>query len=146
MARNGVKCVVDEIEFDSKTESRRYLYLKELLRVGEISDLKLQIKYELIPAHVLDGKKVREWNYISDFEYFDEVNGIYIIEDVKGFPEPADKYKKKMFEWINRGAINSRQIKFIWTSEAPKYHIKNGGDAWVEYKELAKIRRKHKNG
>ena len=144
MARNATKCIIDDIKFDSLTESRRYLYLKQLECCGEISDLKLQIKHELVPAHELNDRKIRSWSYISDFEYYDEIEQIYIIEDVKGRPEPADKYKKKMFEWLNRDAINTKQMRFFWICEAPKYHIADGGEPWVEYAHLIKIRKAHK--
>ena len=144
MARNATKCVIDGFDFDSLTESRRYLYLKELEKCGEISDLKRQIKHELLPAYTVDGRKVRGWNYISDFEYYDELERIYVIEDVKGRPEPIDKYKRKMFEWNNRDGINRREMKFFWICEAPKYYICDGGECWIEYEELVKVRKEHK--
>ena len=43
------KCVLDGIEFDSKKEMRRYSELKLLERAGEISDLKIQVPFLLLP-------------------------------------------------------------------------------------------------
>ena len=44
------KCHYDGITFDSGKEMKRYVQLKLMERAGEISDLKLQVKFELIPT------------------------------------------------------------------------------------------------
>ena len=46
---HAIKTVYDGITFDSRKEARRYAALKLLERAGEISDLRTQVKYELIP-------------------------------------------------------------------------------------------------
>ena len=46
---NNTKVIVNGIKFDSKKESERYIVLLEHERDGSISDLKLQVKFELIP-------------------------------------------------------------------------------------------------
>ena len=43
------KVEVDGILFDSKKEANRYMELKLLEKAGEITDLKRQVRYELIP-------------------------------------------------------------------------------------------------
>ncbi len=82
-------------EFDSKKEYQRFLQLNKMLAAGEISDLKLQPSFELIPAQrepdtigprggVKKGKVLeRAVNYIADFSYVQ--NGKLVVEDVKGF-------------------------------------------------------------
>ena len=82
-------------DFDSKKEYQRFLQLNKMLAAGEISDLKLQPSFELIPAQrepdtigprggVKKGKVLeRAVNYIADFSYVQ--NGKLVVEDVKGF-------------------------------------------------------------
>ena len=107
------KVIVDGIEFDSKKESKRYLVLKEAEDNGVISDLKLQVKYELIPSvkekyikHLKTKDKEMERtlqlaiNYICDFQYTKD--GIIIVEDVKASPKVLPKefvLKDKLMFW-----------------------------------------------
>ena len=74
------KIEVDGIKFDSLKEARRYCDLRELWAAGEIFDLELQVKYELIPK----SDKFRSMSYYADFVYKTE-NGTVIVEDVKGY-------------------------------------------------------------
>ena len=67
---------------DSRKEANRWSELLILERAGLISDLKRQVKYELIPKQ--EGERAVE--YVADFEYIDE-NGQKIVEDVKGCKE-----------------------------------------------------------
>ena len=82
------KCVVDGITFDSTKEARRYRELKILQKAGEISDLNLQVKFELLPSqHDSHGRVLeRSVSYIADFTYIDK-NGEWIVEDAKGYKE-----------------------------------------------------------
>lgn len=92
---NATKTVVDGIEFSSRKESKRYKELKIMLEAGEISDLQMQVPYELIPAikepdtiGVRGGRKPgktieRALTYICDFQYRDK-DGNLVVEDVKG--------------------------------------------------------------
>ena len=97
------KTEVDGILFDSKREAQRYQELKLLEKAGIICDLKMQVKYELIPAQYIDGKCVeRAVTYTSDFEYYllkkqdyGDV-GQHIVEDVKGMRTDVYKIKKKL--------------------------------------------------
>ena len=76
------KCVIDGITFDSKKEGKRYGELKELEAIGEITDLRTQVKFELIPSQRIRGKVVeRAVTYKADFTYYQ--NGVYKVEDVK---------------------------------------------------------------
>lgn len=73
---------VNGIEFDSMKEAARYEELLLLQRVGEISDLRLQPKYELQPKFKRGKKTIRAIAYIADFEYRE--GDKVIAEDVKG--------------------------------------------------------------
>tara|TARA_R110002020_G_C16263217_1_gene770632 strand:- start:1208 stop:1519 length:312 start_codon:yes stop_codon:yes gene_type:complete len=88
----AVKTVVDGIKFDSKAEARRYSNLKILEGVGDISDLELQPRYDL----VINGIKVGF--YKADFRYIQD--GDTIVEDVKGMKTPIYNLKKKMIKAI----------------------------------------------
>lgn len=92
---NSKKIEIDGYTFDSKKESKRYLFLKDLENLGQIEDLRLQVKYVLIPAqrepmYVTPRGKIklgnvieRECAYIADFVY--KENGKEVVEDVKGY-------------------------------------------------------------
>ncbi len=76
------KCIIDGITFDSKKEAKRYGELKLLEAEGIISDLELQVSFELIPSQRIDGRVVeRPCVYKADFAYYHD--GEYVVEDVK---------------------------------------------------------------
>jgi len=74
---------LDGIKFHSRKESVRYGQLKLYEKGGMITDLRLQVSYELIPKLVINGKTERAIKYIADFVYFDTVHKIEVVEDVK---------------------------------------------------------------
>lgn len=98
------------LKFDSKKEKDRYIFLKEQERIGNIQDLQLQVKYELIPAikeeyveHLKTKDRVKTRTvqlaitYTCDFQYYK--NGELVIEDVKSSPKMLAKeyvLKKKI--------------------------------------------------
>lgn len=80
---------------DSKKEAARCNELQLLQRAGAISDLRIQQKYELIPAQRYEGMpNERSCSYIADFTYFKD--GVFIIEDCKGYRTPEYKIKRKL--------------------------------------------------
>lgn len=94
------KTEVDGIVFDSKLEAHRYRELKLLEKAGEISDLQLQVKYELIPAQRLDGKVVeRALNYVADFVYLE--NNKWVVEDTKGVRTRDYIIKRKLMLYVH---------------------------------------------
>lgn len=94
------KTEVDGIVFDSKLEAHRYRELKLLEKAGEISDLQLQVKYELIPAQRLDGKVVeRALNYVADFVYLE--NNKWVVEDAKGVRTRDYIIKRKLMLYVH---------------------------------------------
>ena len=96
---NAKKAEIDGITFDSKKEAHRYAELKLLQRGGAIRDLRLQVKYELIPKQ--DGE--RACDYIADFVYQDARTGQTVVEDVKGCKQGAAYntfvIKRKLMLW-----------------------------------------------
>ena len=104
---NSRKTVIDGITFDSKKEAKRYIELKKKQDEGEITDLRLQVPFELVPSFTIeiDGKKRRRRNirYIADFTYYE--NGQKVVEDVKGRKTEIYKLKKKLFEYKYKTTI-----------------------------------------
>ena len=100
------KCNYDGITFDSGREMKRYIELKQLERAGDISNLQLQVKFELIPAQrepdiigklggVKKGKIIEyPCSYIADFVYTKD--GKQVVEDSKGFKTADYKIKRKL--------------------------------------------------
>jgi hypothetical protein len=84
----------DGIIFDSKKEYRRYVYLKNLASQGEIDQLELQPRYDII----VNGKKCGY--YKADFQYFNSKLKKKVVEDVKGVRTPVFNLKKKLVEAI----------------------------------------------
>lgn len=89
------KVEVNGIQFDSKKEARRYLDLRAMEIAGQIQNLRLQVKYLLIPSQRIDGKVVeREACYVADFVY--EKDGETVVEDTKGYRTPDYILKRKL--------------------------------------------------
>lgn len=82
---------VDGIRFDSLAESRRYCELRLLEAAGEITDLRVHPRYELLPK---EGGE-RAVHYEGDFEYRE--GGRVVCEDVKGVETPVFRLKASMF-------------------------------------------------
>lgn len=81
--------------FDSAHERDRYAELRLLERAGQITELKLQPVFELIPAIRENGKVVqRAITYKADFSYMQ--NGNLVVEDAKGVKTEVYKLKKKL--------------------------------------------------
>lgn len=83
------------IKFDSIKERDRYIFLLSRLKKGEITNLELQVPFELQPHFEHNGKMIRAIRYIADFVYYDQDGNIH-IEDTKGFRTDVYDLKKKM--------------------------------------------------
>lgn len=103
-------------EFDSKAEYERYLYLKHLEDIGDISYLKRQVKFEIIPklvrkdeiqlktkTKIVERTEELAAHYTADFCYLDR-NGVYIIEEQKG------SYLKNLADYILRRKLVKRMV------------------------------------
>ena len=99
----NTKVNVDGMHFDSKREAARWQELRLLERAGEISDLRRQVRYELVPK--LPGE--RPVDYIADFVYRDK-NGNEVVEDVKGVRTQVYIIKRKLMLW--RHGIRIREV------------------------------------
>ena len=116
------------ITFDSALEMKFYRdYVCPKYENGEIKEYQLQVKYELQPKFVHEGKTVQAINYVADFviTYSD---GTVEVIDTKGYPDSTALLKRKLF-WYKYPEVN---YKWICYSKI------DGG--WIEY-ELLKKRR-----
>jgi hypothetical protein len=94
-------------KFDSAKEARRYGELVLLEKAGQVSDLKRQVKYELIPSQKVGGKVVeRPCTYVADFVYTE--NGETVVEDTKGFRTKDYIIKRKLMLYIH--GIRIREV------------------------------------
>lgn len=96
----------DGIIHDSKREARRWNELLLLERAKQITNLKRQVKFVLIPAQhepnmigkrggIKQGKLIeRECLYIADFVYYE--NDKMIVEDTKGIRTKDYVIKRKL--------------------------------------------------
>ena len=101
------KVVADGEVFDSRKECRRWQELKLLEKAGEITDLRRQVPFELLPdqrepdrigprggrkrGRIIERKTV----YIADFVYKDR-SGRQVVEDCKGMRTKDYIIKRKL--------------------------------------------------
>ena len=121
---NATKCVVDGITFASKREANRYLELRLLERAKEISNLQMQVDFELIPnqyatekrygknGQPLKDKQVlleRKVVYRADFVYTDK-DGKTVVEDTKSIATRTPEYIIKRKLMLYRHGIQIIEI------------------------------------
>lgn len=109
---HSTKVTYGGMTFDSRKEYRRYQTLQMLEKGGVITNLRRQVRYELIPnqytmktiqlktmqkqKQVLVERKVE---YVADFVY--EQDGQTIVEDTKGFRTADYIIKRKLMLWVH---------------------------------------------
>lgn len=100
---NAVKVTVDGETFDSKREALEYQFLKMRQRLGEITELKRQVKFELAVNGVLIA------TYKPDFVYWEGIERHVI--DVKSAPTA----KKRDFILIRKlmRAIHGIDVEIV---------------------------------
>lgn len=89
-SKYGNRRVKDDLGnwFDSVKELERWKVLQLLYMKGAITELRRQVSYELNEGGTFSYK------YKADFTYFE--NGVFIVEDVKGFATNVFKKKSKL--------------------------------------------------
>ena len=107
--------------FDSRKEYNRYMELQLLEKAGEISDLKRQVRYELIPTHrepdtigprggVRKGKVIESAVYYNaDFQYKDK-EGNLVVEDVKSPATRTTAYVIKRKLMLEKHGIRIQEL------------------------------------
>ena len=122
---NATKVEIDGHTFDSKHEANRYLELKLLERAGEISDLRLQVEYELIPNQYAteerygkNGRRLKDKEillerkccYVADFVYTDNKTGKTVVEDTKSEATRTPEYIIKRKLMLYKYGIRIREV------------------------------------
>jgi hypothetical protein len=97
--------MLDGFKFDSKKEAKRYMELKLLERGNIISNLQLQVPFELIPSQKGGMRKELPMRYLADFVYTE--NGKQVIEDSKGVKTADYIIKRKMMK------LNGNEIREV---------------------------------
>lgn len=104
------KWELDGKTFDSQREARRYQELRWMLHQGHITDLQLQVPFELIPSQKVDGKVVeRPVKYVADFVYKTD-NGLTVAEDVKTEATKTPQYIIKRKLMLYKYGIQVREV------------------------------------
>ena len=87
------------LRFDSMKEARRFDWLIERERRGEIRELRLQVDFTLQEAYTdTEGRRVRAIRYRADFTYRERER--LVVEDVKSRATRTKEYliKRKMMK------------------------------------------------
>ena len=118
---NRRKITVKGETFDSEKEYKRFCELSLLEKAGAITELRRQVRYELIPTQyetferygkngkrLKDGKRCieRGVDYVADFVY--KENGAEIVEDTKGVRTKDYVIKRKLMLYVHN--IKVREI------------------------------------
>ena len=118
------KVVIDGMEFDSRKEGDYYLYLKQKEEVGEISLLRRQVPFEVIPAvwgervrHLKTKDKVEKvclqkaTHYYADFVYVETATGKEVVIDVKSdYTRKLSDYRLKKKMMLAYNGINIVEV------------------------------------
>ena len=122
---NATKVTIDGHTFDSKHEANRYLELKLLERAGEISNLRLQVEYELLPNQYAteerygkNGRRLKDKEillerkccYVADFVYTDNRTGETVVEDTKSEATRTPEYIIKRKLMLHKYGIRIREV------------------------------------
>lgn len=89
------------LRFDSMKEARRFDWLIERERRGEIRELRLQVDFTIQEAYTdTEGRRVRAIRYRADFTYYEGTQGVKVVEDVKSRATRTRDYamKKKLLK------------------------------------------------
>ena len=144
--RFGSKKVTDEngVIWDSTTEYKYGLKLKELQEKGVIKDLQRQVPYLLIPA-LKDGSgtSVRKTEYVAHSVYTDVAIRTNITEDSKGSEFNIDPVFKLKFKMLKEKFKDRKDIEFqvIIKYKDVWYNLENKEEK-KRYKEIYKNRKK----
>lgn len=119
------KIIKDGQAFDSVKEARRYLELCLLEKAGEITDLRRQVEFPLLPTQREESTEVYKRGenkgkpkpgkviekpvvYIADFVYKHTATGETVVEDTKGFKTKEYILKRKMLLYFHK--IKIREV------------------------------------
>lgn len=91
----NVATTVNGIEFPSKREAARYQELLLLLYAGEIRNLELHPRFDI----VVNG--IHVCTYIADSRYQKTIDNKDVVEDTKGYRTAVYRMKKKLVKAVH---------------------------------------------
>lgn len=111
--------------FDSVKEARRWFELCLLEKAGEITDLRRQVEFPLLPTQREESTEVYKRGenkgkpkpgkviekpvvYVADFVYKHTATGETVVEDTKGFKTKEYILKRKMLLYFHK--IKIREV------------------------------------
>ena len=127
------KVSTDDGIFDSRGEWRRWVFLKDAERRGEIKDLQRQVRFSLVPpvhyyktiqlktkAKQVERMWTQEVTYTADFVYKVKTKTVQtalgdaevwsrVVEDFKGMPNDRWPIKKALMAFVH--GVYVREVK-----------------------------------
>jgi hypothetical protein len=100
--------IIDGMRFDSKKEATRWGWLRYKQKVGELRDLRRQVRYPLSVVNLATGEITECGAYLADFVYVDVASGALVVEDVKGFRTPLYRLKCRLMHALYGITITER--------------------------------------
>lgn len=93
---NAKKAEINGVRFDSKKEAQLYQKLENMQRLGIISDLQRQVRFELVPKQ----KDERAVHYVADY-VFKEGDKVIVADCKSAMTKKLPVYvvKRKLFKW-----------------------------------------------
>ena len=129
----SLKAMVNDIVFDSVMEARYYVHLLHEKSSKLVTNINLQVKFELMPQYIDEcGKTVKPITYVADFTYIDTATKKVHIVDVKGVETPEFKIKWKLLGYLFPEYIRDC---IQWRASQKK---------WLSMSEIKKIRKTKK--
>jgi hypothetical protein len=98
LQERAARCGICGTWFGSTKEGQRYLELHALARTGAISDLRLQVTYDLTVTSKVDGLEHVIGKWIADFVYRRAGEPQFVTEDTKGVRTPLYRRSRRHFE------------------------------------------------
>ncbi|MGI4936310.1 MAG: DUF1064 domain-containing protein [Janthinobacterium lividum] len=98
---NNEKVVVSGIKFSSRAEGERWASLVLLQQAGHIRELMRQVRFELAPSVVINGRKKPALTYWADFQYVETRTGKTVVEDKKGVVTSVYVVKRHLMKSVH---------------------------------------------
>jgi Protein of unknown function (DUF1064) len=98
LKERAARCRIFGTWFASLKEGKRFIELTALAKAGAISDLRLQVPYDLTVVSKVDGRELVIGKWLADFVYRRRDETLVVTEDTKGFKTPLYLRSKKHFQ------------------------------------------------
>ncbi len=113
---NATKVEIDGILFHSKFEGETYQALKNIAKMGDIAELKLQHELVLIPSFTFQGRRVRPTKMLVDFNFILKLpNGtnVEIDFETKGYKTDVYRIKVKLLKFLKKEVSKAKLYRYV---------------------------------